>query len=304
MTIVFKPSDNVKELIINHYDKFEQTHPDYTVFQVKLFDCTVTLYESGKIMFQGLGADIESSIWIEQEKRLNNRIIDINDKKEKKEENKTFYYTSTIGSDEVGTGDYFGPIVVTASYVSKENIQFLTDLGVRDSKKLTDEKIKKIAPEIIKKIPYVSYILDNKSYNELKEEDKNLNKIKAVLHNKVLVSLLEKDNYDYKMIVIDQFVYPKKFYEHIKDAKKKISKVFFLTKAEDQVISVAASSIICRYLFLKEMKKMEEQLNVTIPLGAGPNVDKTAKELLNKLGEKELKNYVKWNYKNTEKIMK
>lgn len=304
MTIVFKPSDNVKELIINHYDKFEQTHPDYTVFQVKLFDCTVTLYESGKIMFQGLGADIESSIWIEQEKRLNNRIIDINDKKEKKEENKTFYYTSTIGSDEVGTGDYFGPIVVTASYVSKENIQFLSDLGVRDSKKLTDEKIKKIAPEIIKKIPYVSYILDNKSYNELKEEDKNLNKIKAVLHNKVLVSLLEKDNYDYKMIVIDQFVYPKKFYEHIKDAKKKISKVFFLTKAEDQVISVAASSIICRYLFLKEMKKMEEQLNITIPLGAGPNVDKTAKELLNKLGEKELKNYVKWNYKNTEKIMK
>lgn len=304
MNIVFKPSDNVKELILKHYDKYPQTHPDYTIFQVKLFDCTVTLYESGKIMFQGLGADIESSIWIEQEKRLNNRIIDPNNKKEKKEDNKTFYYTSTVGSDEVGTGDYFGPIVVTASYVSKENIKFLTDLGVRDSKKLTDEKIKKIAPDIIKNIPYVSYVLDNKSYNELPESDKNLNKIKAILHNKVLVSLLEKDNYEYKMIVIDQFVYPKKFYEHISDAPKKISKVFFLTKAEDQVISVAASSIISRYLFLKEIKKIEEELNTTIPLGAGPNVDKTAKELLNKIGEKKLKYYVKWNYKNTEKIMK
>ena len=304
MSIVFKPSENLKEKIFDYYDKYEQKHPDYTYFQVKLFDCTVTYYESGKLMFQGPGEDIEASLWIEEERILNNRIIDTDskDKKDDKKELKT-YNCSSVGSDEVGTGDYFGPIVVTAAYVDKKEIPYLSSLGVRDSKKIDDAKIIKIAPEIINKIPHVSYILDNESYNKLPIEDQNMNKIKAILHNKVLVSLLEKDNYDYKMIVIDQFVYPKKFYEHIKDAKKKITNVFFMTKAEEQVMSVAVASVISRYIFLKEMKKISNEIGKEVPFGAGTNVDAFAKELLNKIGEKELKKYVKYNFKNTQKIM-
>ena len=38
------------------------------------------------------------------------------------------------GSDEVGTGDYFGPVCVCASYVTQDNVDFLIKLGVRDSK--------------------------------------------------------------------------------------------------------------------------------------------------------------------------
>ena len=304
MTIVFNPSENVKEMMIKHYSKVAiLTKPQYTIFQAKLFDCVVTMYEKGKVMFQGMSADIEALPWIEQEKKLNNRSIDITGKeKEKKKEEKTFYNTSTIGSDEVGTGDYFGPIVVCATYVSKENISFLTDLGVRDSKKITDEKIKEIAPIIIKKIPHYIYQLDNTSYNNLDKDNQNMNKIKAILHNKALVSLLKQDNYDYKMIVIDQFCFPKKFYEHISGAKEKISHVTFMTKAEDQVMSVACASIISRYYFLAKMKEMEKELNTTIPLGAGTNVDEVAKKLLTKLGKDKLKKYVKYNFKNTEKI--
>lgn len=306
MTIVFKPSDNVKEMIIKYYSKYEPLyHPQYTVFQAKLYDCVVTLYESGKIMFQGLGADIEVIPWLEQEKKLNNRSIDITGKEKsdkKKDEDKKFYYTSTIGSDEVGTGDYFGPIIVAATYVSKENIKLLDDLGVRDSKKISDDKIIEIAPKIMKNIPYFAYSLDNLEYNNLSEENQNMNKIKAILHNKALISLLKKDNYDYKMIVIDQFCYPKNFYGYISNAKEKITKVTFMTKAEDQVISVAAASIICRYLFLKKMDEMSKELGITIPKGAGENVDTVAKDLLNKLGEEKLKKYVKYNFKNTKKI--
>lgn len=307
MTIVFKPNPNVKELIIKHYDKYPQTHPDYTLFQVKLIDCVVTLYESGKILFQGSGADIEASIWMEYEKKLNNNIIELPSKNKKKEKEKkkkdVIYFKSTVGSDEVGTGDYFGPIVVSASYVSKDNIEYLTKLGVKDSKKMTDDKIIKIAPEIMKTIPYVTYTFDPKSYNSLSTEDLNMNKIKAILHNKVLIALLEKEKFDYEMIVIDQFVYPEKFYEHIKNAPKKISNVKFMTKAEDQVMSVAVASIISRYIFLKEMKKMSEELGVNIPFSSGIAADTVAKELLNKLGPDKMKNYVKWNFKNTKKIM-
>lgn len=303
MTIVFKISDNLKSQMIEFYqDRTVPNPPPYSVFQVKDFDCVTTLYESGKVMFQGIGADIEASYWIEEERIKNNRIIDTTGKeKEKKEENKVFINTSSIGSDEVGTGDFFGPIVVTASYVSKENIDFLIDLGVRDSKKITDDKIRKIAPTIMKKIPYSTYILTNTTYNKNWSEDLNMNKIKALLHNKVLADIKNK-NFDYDKIVVDQFVYPKKYYEHIKDAKEKVTNITFMTKAEDQCLSVAASSIISRYIFLQEMKKLSEELKIDIPKGAGPLVDETGIKIVKQYGFDKLKEIAKLNFKNKDKI--
>ncbi len=306
MVVVFKASENVKKKLIEYYEPYRKAKtPPYAVFQAQDFDTVVTLYESGKVMFQGADADMAASIWIEQERVLNNRIISLDGKdksKKDKEDVKKFYNMSTIGSDEVGTGDYFGPIVVSATYVSKENIPFLIDLGVRDSKKLTDEKMIEIAPKIIEKIPYVTFILDNSSYNKLSDTDKNMNKIKAVLHNKVLVNLIKKGPFDYEKIVIDQFVYPKKFYEHISRAPEKITNVTFLTKSEDQVMSVAAASIISRYIFLSEMKKMSEKLGKTVPLGASNVVDDFACEMVKKYGMNVLTSCTKLNFKNTEKV--
>ncbi len=307
MTIVFKVSDNIKPLMIDFYqDRSVLNPPPYSILQVKDFDCVTTLYESGKVMFQGIGADIEASYWIEQERIKNNRLIDTNGKEKSKKDDKlepkkTFINTSSIGSDEVGTGDFFGPIVVTATYVSKENIDFLIDLGVRDSKKITDDKIKKIAPDIIKKIPYSTFILTNTSYNKNWSEDLNMNKIKAILHNKVLCTIKNK-NFDYDKIVVDQFVYPKKYYEHIKDASEKVTDITFMTKAEDQCLSVAAASIISRYIFLGEMKKLSEEMNMEIPKGAGPNVDEVGIKIAKEYGFNKLKDIAKLNFKNKDKI--
>lgn len=309
MNIVFKVSDNVKNKMIKYYeDKKKDKTPPYAIFQAVEEDTVITLYESGKAMFQGISADIDANIWIDMERHLNNRTIDISEKakdKEKKPKEKVNtleFNMSTIGSDEVGTGDYFGPIIVTASYVSKENIDFLIDLGVRDSKKITDEKIRKIAPAIIKKIPYVTIILTNDKYNENYSCDINMNKIKALLHNKVLVSLIKKDNYDYQKIVIDQFVYPKKYYEHIMNSKEKVKNITFTTKAEDKCLSVAASSIISRYLFLNKIDEMSNELNKPIPKGAGIDVDKAACEIVKEYGFNKLKDIAKLNFKNTEKV--
>ena len=307
MVRVFKVSPNVQQMMIDYYKDFKREKtPPYAIFQADSADVVVTLYESGKAMFQGLSADIEAQLWIDQEKHLNN--IDIENKsskeKDKKEnkEKKVFFNFSTIGSDEVGTGDYFGPIVVTACYVSKDNIEFLTNLGVRDSKKITDEKIASIAPSIIKNIPYVTYILNNEDYNKLSSVDSNMNKIKAILHNKVLIELIRKENPNYEKIVIDEFCSPKKFYEYIDKTKEKIKNVTFMTKAEDQVLSVASASIISRYIFLKEIKRISEELNTNIVLGAGEKVDEIAKNILDNKGLDTLKKYVKLNFKNTQKI--
>ena len=303
MTIVFKVSDNIKPLMMEFYkDRMLPKKPPYSLFQVKEFDCVITLYESGKVMFQGIGADIEASYWIEEERIKNGRIIHI-DGSEKKQakENKMFFNESTIGSDEVGTGDFFGPIVVTATYVSREDISFLIDLGVRDSKKITDEKIKKIAPAIIKRIPYTTYILTNTSYNQNWNENLNMNKIKAILHNKVLVNMKNK-NYPYQKIVVDQFVYPAKYFEHIKEATDKVTDITFTTKAEDKCLSVAAASIISRYIFLGEMDKISKSLGMVLPKGAGPSVDEAGIEIAKKYGFDKLYEIAKMNFKNNDKI--
>lgn len=311
MTIVFKLSDNLKNKVINHYkDMFKEKTPPYAVFQAQELDGTViTLYESGKIMFQGVSADIDANLWIDMEKHLNNRIIDITtgkDKKDNKKDNadkQIFINKPSIGSDEVGTGDYFGPIVVTASFVSKENQQFLIDLGVKDSKKITDETIKKIAPQIIEKIPHSTLIFDNESYNKFHTDDINMNKIKAILHNKVLLNLI-KNEYPYEQIIIDQFVNEKKYYEYIKDAKEIVRNITFYTKAEDKFLCVAASSIISRYVFLKRMDEISREIGIEIPKGAGDAVDKVAQEITDKYGFEKLTAIAKLNFKNTEKIKK
>lgn len=310
MTIVFKVSENVQKKMKDFYkDLYRDKFPPYSIFQAQSADVIITLYESGKVMFQGVSADIEANIWKDQERHLNNRDIDnelkkIEDKKEekKKENNLNFYNMPTIGSDEVGTGDYFGPIVVTATYVSKKDEIFLRDLGVKDSKALTDEKIIEIAKELIKKVNYKTFILTNKDFNDYTKKGYNMNKIKAILHNKVLYSIKENHMNDYDKIVVDQFVYPKKYFEHINEATNKVTDISFTPRAESKCLSVACSSIISRYIFLHEMDKLSKELNITLPKGANDIVDDIGFEIVKKYGFDKLYEVAKINFKNTEKI--
>lgn len=308
-TIVFKVSDNLKEQMIEFYkDRFLEKHPPYSIFQVKDYDCVITLYESGKVMFQGIGADIEASYWTEEERIKNNRDIASeleSDKKKKEEKEKElhddrFKSVSTIGSDEVGTGDYFGPLVVTASYVDKAKMSRLYELGVRDSKKISDAKIKEIGPTLMKEYPHVTYILNNITYN--KWGITNMNQVKAILHNRVLTELLKKANFDYKYIVVDQFCYPAMYFKHISKSAEVTKNITFTTHAEDKCLSVAVSSIISRYIFLNEMEKLSKELGVNIPLGASTEVDKVAASIVKKFGQDKLREVTKLNFKNTEKL--
>ena len=306
ITKVLKVCDKTKEQMIEffEYSKREKT-PPYAIFQAIDGDTIVTMYESGKVVFQGKDADLASDYLIETEK-INSGKNGLIEKKEKeKKDEKTLpLRINSIGSDEVGTGDFFGPIVVTASYVSKDNIDYLLDLKVKDSKKLTDEQILKIVPEIIKKIPYHTLVLSNKKYNEHYGNSMNMNKIKAVLHNKVLYELASNNKYPYDYIVVDQFEYPKSYFSHISESTNQVKNIFFMTKAEDKCLSVACSSMISRYIFLKEMDKLSKELNMALPKGASPIVDEVAKKIVSIYGYDKLKDIAKLNFKNVEKIKK
>ena len=298
MNVVIKVNDEIKEKMIEYYkDKKRDKVIPYVVFQAQEEDTVITLYESGKCMFQGTSADVDAAMWG----------VALENTKEKQEENRKadlkYYNCSAVGSDEVGTGDYFGPIVVTACYVSKDDIPFLEKLGVGDSKKIDDEKILKIAPQIAKNIKYKSVILSNKEYNEKYNKDINMNKIKAIMHNKVLYQLVNEEKPKYDYIIVDEFAREARYYEYVKDQSAIQKGITFLTKAEDKNNAVACASIISRYLFLREFDKICDSIHIPLPKGAGSDVDKVGEEVVEKYGEEKLQEIAKVNFKNTDRIL-
>ena len=299
MNVVIRVSDETKEKMIKYYEnkKRDKVIP-YVVFQAQDEDTVITMYESGKVMFQGVSADVDSTMWKEIDGQTNES------KETQSKSQEKYHNCSSIGSDEVGTGDYFGPIVVTAKKIKKSDVEFLEKLEIRDSKKINDETILKIAPEIAKRIQYKSIILNNKEYNEKHGNDHNMNKIKAILHNKVLYQLVHEVTESYDYIIVDEFAREARYYDYIKDSTQIQKGITFMTKAEDKNLAVACSSIISRYLFLKEFDKLSDQLHIPLPKGAGPMVDTIGEEIVQKFGEEKLKEVAKYNFKNTERILK
>ena len=313
MVITLKTSQKTQEMMKEFFEeqKREKT-PQYAYFQADDGDTVITLYTSGKAVFQGKDADLSSEYWIETEK-INSgvAVVTNSEKKEKKtvkgesKKNDSIYHNvNSVGSDEVGTGDYFGPVVVSSTYVTKDDIEYLDSLGVMDSKKITDEKILQIAPLIAKRVKYKSMILNNSDYNKFYSKDYNMNKIKAILHNKVLYQMIHEENPNYDYIIVDEFAREARYYDYIKESPNIQRDITFMTKAEDKCLSVACASIISRYLFLKEFDKLSDSLHIPLPKGAGQEVDKIGMEIVEKYGKEKLYEVAKLNFMNTERILK
>lgn len=298
MNVVIKVNDEIKNKMIEYYkDKKRDKVIPYVVFQAQDEDTVITMYESGKVMFQGVSADVDAAMWGVALENTNEK------KEEKKKVNEMYYNASAVGSDEVGTGDYFGPIVVTACFVDKEMLEKLEKLGARDSKKIEDEKILKIAPEIAKIVKYKSVILKNPEYNAKYNKDINMNKIKAILHNRVLFQLVNEEKPKYDYIIVDEFARENRYYEYLNGQSNIQRGITFLTKAEDISPAVGCASIISRYIFLKEFDKLSDSIHIPLPKGAGKDVDTVGEEIVEKYGKEKLNEIAKVNFKNTDRIL-
>lgn len=210
------------------------------------------------------------------------------------------YFDEQIGSDEVGVGDFFGPLCVCAAYVTKKDIEYLKSIGVDDSKRLTDERILEIGQLLINKIEYSLNVVSNEKYNDVNEKGLNMNEIKAKLHNNVLLKLTKK--HKNARVFLDQFVEENTYYKYLMFDKEVVRDITFRTKGESYFPCVAVGSIIARYAFLKEMKALNEKYGVEIPFGASTKVNDFAKQFVQKFGINELEKVVKKNFKNYKEI--
>ncbi len=245
---------------------------------------SVTLYTSGKLLFQGR-EDFNSLM-------KDIRGGDVEDIK------------SHIGVDEVGKGDYFGPLVVVACFTDMEFARKTKLLGFGDSKKITDSKILKLFNNIKEYPYYYSNIVYPKEYNRLVSEYGNVSVLLAKQHSLVIEKGLEdlkSKGIKCEYVVVDQFSSSKsRVLNELGVLAREIEFRQFHKGESD--IAVAIASVIARAIFLNELESMSSKYDFQFPKGAS-NVIESAREFLSIYGKEKLELVAKTSFKTTKSVI-
>ncbi|HBG3175678.1 TPA: ribonuclease HIII [Staphylococcus aureus] len=304
--IVFKLSDKDITTLMSRISFDTENLPQGMKARAKYQNTTVNIYQSGKVMFQGNHAEAVSEELLPQHSQLNtNKTKKKNMANSFLEQTLMYDQFNCIGSDEAGSGDYFGPLTVCAAFVTKEHVPILKTLGVDDSKKLTDTKIVELAEQLVTFIPHSLLTLHNEKYNIQQAKGWTQVKMKAALHNEAIKNVLKKiDSSQLDYIVIDQFA-KREVYSHYALSDIPLpKKTKFETKGESKSLAIAVASIISRYAFVTYMDQISKNINMTIPKGVGAKVDVIAAKIIKKYGLSRLDTISKKHFKNREKAQK
>ena len=287
-SITLTPSEKEIQTFLEHYQtSLAPSKNPYIRYFLRLPQATASIYTSGKVLLQGEVAEKYARFFgyqvVEQTSGQN---------------------LPLIGTDEVGNGSYFGGLAVVASFVTPDQHDFLRKLGVGDSKTLTDQKIRQIAPILKEKIQYQALLLSPSKYNEVIGDRYNAVSVKVALHNQAIYLLLQKGVQPEK-IVIDAFTSAKNYDKYLAQEANRFSNPISLEeKAEGKYLAVAVSSIIARDLFLENLENLGRELGYQLPSGAGTASDKVASQILQAYGMQGLNFCAKLHFKNTEKAKK
>ncbi|SDZ53752.1 ribonuclease HIII [Evansella caseinilytica] len=302
----------------------KQSLPPGAVFAAKTKGVSITGYKSGKVLFQGKDAAAEAGRWREKASAPGavSRTAAAPQKNpagkaaKSAVDNHRFFPPANVaqlvllGSDETGTGDYFGPMTVACAHLTHEQMKTMEHWGIRDSKTINDAVIRELAPKLVKECTYSLLVLHNEKYNSLQQKGMNQGEMKAMLHHQAIANVMKKceqAGIEYSGVLIDQFVQPKRYFQYLKTHGKSWvneTPIYFATKAEGLHPAVAAASVLARYSFLTEMDKLEKAVGLPLPKGAGSFVDKAAKEILRQKGKEALYRCSKWHFANTQKALR
>jgi ribonuclease HIII len=299
MSHTIKVSQEQLNIMLDYYSGYLiYNDSPHTIAKAKLEKSVITFYATNTVLFQGVAETNEYNIWANK--------FNMTQIKTETPNYSVYENMTAIGCDEVGTGDYFGPIVVCSAFVRSDQISELKKLGVKDSKLLLDDTIIDIALKLRNIITYTILVLSPSKFNDLhKSNSDNLNFIKACLHNKSINSILKKlENVKYDAILIDEFTPKEKYLDYLKKVPDVNDSVILIPKGEKVHISIAAASILARAAFLKEMKELSKTVNVDLLKGASSSVDRQAVGLIKSYGFNVLHDIAKLKFANTEKIKK
>ena len=204
-----------------------------------------------------------------------------------------------IGVDESGKGDFFGPLVIAAFLASDNDREKLAAHGVKDGKKISDNRLIEIDERIRFSYPHCIVVIDPETYNRRYKKIKNLNKLLADGHAEAITGVLIENKAD--RIIVDQFGKPELIENalHLKGCKIELQQRF----RGEEIIQVAAASILARAAFIREVNKLSEKYKSNIPRGASSLVDKAGQQLVDKFGIGILEKVSKIHFKNYSRVV-
>ena len=213
----------------------------------------------------------------------------------------------TLGSDEAGKGDVFGPLVVCSFLLGKKE-EALMKLGAKDSKRMKNEEIldiyEKINADFRDSFSMVRIMPEryNSFYQNLSEQGKNLTDLLAWAHSKAIANVVAKRD-DIKRVLVDKFTTSYSANARIIAAAGK-NPVNFQVRAE-QDPAVAIASVIARAGYLISLNQISETVlenKFRLVPGSGAESDKLLEEISATYGKEILNKIAKTHFANCERI--
>ena len=204
-----------------------------------------------------------------------------------------------IGTDESGKGDYFGPLVVAGVFVLDEQQDVLRELGIKDSKRFSDNRVREMADLVKKGYKNSVVAIGPEKYNELYGKLRNLNRILAWAHARVIENILEE--VACAQAITDQFG-DRLYVENALMKKGRNIELIQRPKAEEDM-AVAAASIMARSEFLRRLYFLSQDFNIDLPKGSSPRSEEVGLKLVEKHGADVLDKVAKKHFKLTPRIL-
>jgi ribonuclease HIII len=205
-----------------------------------------------------------------------------------------------IGTDESGKGDYFGPLVIAAFHLPEGQDGVLLELGVRDSKKLSDNRCRDISEALRAGYKHAIIVIGPEKYNELHARMRNLNKMLAWGHARAIENVLAA--VPCGRAVTDQFGDERLVREALLAQGRTIELIQRPRGEEDP--AVAAASILARAEFLRRLQALGREWGMDLPKGAGPPVEAAAVRFVRTHGRDALTRAAKTHFKTTERVLR
>lgn len=204
-----------------------------------------------------------------------------------------------IGTDESGKGDYFGPLVVAGVFVPEDQEDVLKELGVRDSKRFSDSRVREFADLIKRGYKHSLVVIGPEKYNELYRKLRNLNRILAWAHSRAIENILAEVHCG--QAVTDQFG-DKLYVLNALMKKGKTIELIQRPKAEADM-AVAAASILARAEFLRRLYFLSQEMGMDLPKGSSPLAEEAAVKLVRKHGTEIIDRVAKRHFKLTSRVL-
>lgn len=262
-------------------------------FALKADGVVVTCYTSGKLVVQGAELDVFAARFLED-------LTAAPSKGAKKSDPELAFDVVTVGSDEAGKGDYFGPLVVAAVRAAPSDEAWLAELGVTDSKALSDDRSRRLAGLIEERLDFEIVRLGPEDYNARHADCRNVNILLGAMHAEALAALLSR-NADVEQVVVDRFGEERHVLTPLRARVERLPKVVQVPRAERHP-AVAAASVVARAAFLDGLAACSEEAGTDLHKGAGEPTDAAARRVFAIGGRELLATVAKLHFKNTQRV--